>query len=456
MDDTKETNTSYKLEITTSDPLIRSIGDEVGFTEADFKRLDMFWDAAFNNSWLYLSSEIIHEHFGYSCTKSSAAEFYKRMEKAYTKGTQYKEVTKDDPVVLYYKELYSKSNPDKKQDARGGNLKKYYLITGAAYKKMCMRANTTQGDASCDYYIKVEELAKRALMTLLSQKDAALSQKDNLLEENQQRIAKLEKRQVRLNSFVRNIKRLESNQVFYLATTANYAPHHLYEYGGVANLADMKARFQTYNTGRAEGDLIYAVKVYRCHSYTCLEKLTGTVLAQFKDKKDGQKEMVRLKYDHLLGVMGIIIDGCDQAIDHVNRMCQQFLNEIIDTDGDVPPPVDLDALIAADGGAPVKVKRSPPRPDVSKMTNEQVFTLLEEILNTCVQRDLEIPDYLFREHKNLTPVTVAWNLITPYMRLYRGFSMTQWKEKVKLWLKKEKPSAITLTGPKDLLMLTAA
>jgi hypothetical protein len=40
-----------------------------------------------------------------------------------------------------------------------------------------------------------------------------------MLEESKQHIAKLENKQLRLQSFVKNIKKLDKNQLFYIATT---------------------------------------------------------------------------------------------------------------------------------------------------------------------------------------------------------------------------------------------
>ena len=66
------------------------------------------------------------------------------------------------------------------------------------------------------------------------------------LEESKQQIAKLENRQLKLESFVRNIRQLEKNQIFYIATTCNYARQSRFEYGGVKEAKELKGRFAKF------------------------------------------------------------------------------------------------------------------------------------------------------------------------------------------------------------------
>lgn len=257
-----------------------------------------------------------------------------------------------------------------------------------------------------------------------------------------EKIANLEKRQVRLDTFVRNVRRMDKNQIFYLASTENYAFSHLYEYGGVATVSEIKSRISTYNTGRAEKDLMYVIKIYKCHKYSTIENLIGAILAQFKDKPNGRKEMVRLKYSHLVGVVDIVMDACDQSFEHVNEMCHQFLRDTIDTDGEMPPPLDLDEL------TDVQKKRRAPRPSVGDYDEKQLGELIEEIVNQCIQNDLNEAGYSFREHKDTRQVNVPWGLLAPHMKEYRGLTMTQWRTKFKTWLDKEKPAGLVVTGIK--------
>ena len=133
--------------------LAKYLGRELcEFTTDDEKYVDIFWDTAFNKNWLYLSDEIIIDWMGYKKTKSTISNFIKDMKNKYINNTDYKEVNKNNTLVNMYYELYPLLKVD-------GNRKKYYIITGKTLKKMLLRAGTKQGDITCDYFIKTENLA---------------------------------------------------------------------------------------------------------------------------------------------------------------------------------------------------------------------------------------------------------------------------------------------------------
>lgn len=52
-----------------------------GFNEKELVMVTMFWDAAFNKSWIYLSTEVIHNQFGYTKTNVSLSDFHKKIKK---------------------------------------------------------------------------------------------------------------------------------------------------------------------------------------------------------------------------------------------------------------------------------------------------------------------------------------------------------------------------------------
>ena len=60
--------------------------------------IDMFWDAAFNISWLYVSEEIVNEQFGYKNQKIWWKCFTKLVNK-FDYNTDYKTVNKDNNLV---------------------------------------------------------------------------------------------------------------------------------------------------------------------------------------------------------------------------------------------------------------------------------------------------------------------------------------------------------------------
>jgi phage anti-repressor protein len=123
-----------------------------GFNDNEIKMLIVFWDPFYNKSWIYVSTEIIHDTFGYTKNTSSSTTIYKKLTNQFEEGLEYKEVTKDHKLVVEYEKA------KKNKETRGGALKKYFIITGETLKSMCMMANTTKGKETRLYFIKVESL----------------------------------------------------------------------------------------------------------------------------------------------------------------------------------------------------------------------------------------------------------------------------------------------------------
>lgn len=183
-------------QVSTTDPLLSRLAREEGFTDDDFKRLELFWEPAFNNSWLYLSSEIVHEHLGHAKHDNSMANFSKKMRTLYIENEEFKEVSKDYPII----KLYLLMSGGKNFEARGGSLKKYYLITGATYKMMTMQSKTARGKESRLYYIKVENLARKMLKTINDQQRQLLELHVEKLKNAEEQVAEAREQENRLRT----------------------------------------------------------------------------------------------------------------------------------------------------------------------------------------------------------------------------------------------------------------
>lgn len=265
------------------------------------------------------------------------------------------------------------------------------------------------------------------------------------LQEKDQQIAKLETKQLKLESFVRNIKQLEKDQIFYLATTPNYARQNRFEYGGVKDAKELKTRLAPYNTGRPEGDLYYYTKIFKCNNYKQIEERVGTILQQFKDKPNSRKEMVNLRYNLLVEVVEFICDNYDREIDYINSRCQQFLTETINADTFIPEPVDLNDYLE------ITVRRGGVtrhnRIDISDWDETQIEQLIETIINKCATNTKKV-EYDFSTQKNSIAVELTWSVITPYLDLYNGLSRTDWREKFRRFFSREKPQQLKIKGIK--------
>ena len=298
----------------------------------------------------------------------------------------------------------------------------------------------------------IEEIKEnnRIVLKKLQQRELEIEEKDKLLEEEREKISRLEKRQGKLESFVRTIKNLEKNQIFYLATTKNYAINNRFEYGGVKSEIELKKRIHGYNTGRAENDLMFYTKIFKCNNYKVIEDRVGNVLCQFKDKPDSTKEMVHLRYNLLVDIIEFICDNYDKEIEYVNSRCQQFLTETIEQDGIIPEEINLDEYLSDNMQIIVRRKNKEHihKVDISDWDDEKISTTLEQIINLCATEKKNLKDYEFSKQKNSVALEITWGLLTPYLKLYEGITLMEWREKFREWFKKEKPTQLRIKGVK--------
>lgn len=322
------------------------------FNEKEIKMLKLFWDPAFNDSWIYLSSKLIHEYFGYKETKSSMSNFYKKMRECYIENINYIEVSKDHEVV----KLYQKIHPEKKvgEKYKDPASKKYYIITGETFKKMGMKANTVKGDEMCDYYIKVEKLAQMMYRVLkekelikfkneVNEKERLLLESKEAIEEKEKQLQISERKNLKLTTRIKDITVLKINGFVYISTTKQYSQNNQYKIGKTVKL---DGRMSTYQSGRAKGDEMYYVYIFESEDIDTLELLLRRLLIQFRDRKT--KDMYVLQWSLLhrymnnvcLSFRNIFIDKFNELIiDNI-----EFDNniEFDDSEESIPKPFDFE------------------------------------------------------------------------------------------------------------------
>ncbi len=392
------------------------------FTEDDEKYINIFWDAAFNKSWIYLSDEMIIDQMGYKKSKDAIFNFVREMTNKYKVNIDYKEVDKNDDLVKHYRSCLNTSQ-------KMPHNKKYHIITGSTFKKMLLRANTKKGDITCDYFIKIEALASAS--TQLFCKFA------------ERQIKELESHQLKLTSLVNDVHALEKNQVFYLATTKNYAAQNRFKYGGVSSAKTLKSRLNTYNTGRAEGDLFYYCKLFMCNKYKVIEEGIGASLYQFKDKADSQKEMLHIRYDSLVEVVDFMCNTMDENINYINSKYKTYLQQIVEGEAIIPEEIILDEDKLQISTCSKKSKKI----DLLHCDDDEINHIIEEIINKFAA-DQQIK-YEFQNDKDSVSLELKWMDLDDYFIPY-NLTKTAWREKFKNWYSLVKPEKIKIKGIKLL------
>lgn len=407
-----------------------------GFTDDDEKYIQVFWDTAFNKGWIYVHKEMVVGEFGYVDAKNTMNDFYKKLEKEFERNIDYVEVDqKHELVKVFTSGLIRKSEY---KDIAYINRRKHYIITGETYKTLLQSAQTSLGKATRKYFIKVERLC--ATLTKLIFEHMRLT-----LESQTERSAVLEKRELLLKEYIHNMEPVVKNQIFYIATSTAYANQNRFKYGGCRSEHDLANRLSSYNTGRAEGDIFYYAKIYKCSSYKTIEERIHHVLGRFKDKQAGRKEMIILRYNCLINVADLITEECDRQIDYVNERCQEFLDMSIDLEPIIPEPIDLGRHVEVRLIENGNVRRTR-KVDISEWSRERIFDEIELFINKCAS-DLGM-EYDIKQHGNITPLELQWSMLSAYMKTYNGFTMTAWRELFKGWIVKSKPQLLRVKGIK--------
>ncbi len=388
-----------------------------GFTEADVEYIRIFWDVAFNKSWIYLSDEMIIERMGYKKSEHTITNFVKGMKKKYKDQVDYKEISKTNSLVVEYYKSCKLINTCK-------HNKDYYAITGETFKKMLLRAGTKQGDITCDYFIKVESMSnlitklvfKYAEKTLLMEKEAEIKQKEEQMKiELKEKDAALNRLNILNLENLSFKKKMSRDETIYIVSTKTYADQGIFKIGRTKN---MKHRSSTYNTGRPAGDKIKVLATYAVNDATLIErnihsKLSGLAL------KD-ETEIFMCPFDLLQSLVDLAIhcdeqlnDMVNKIVDTVYKLRSQAFDQTAWTSG-----LDMDVFkdeiaLTINGEVAIKIK-------VVDLSDEQKQELVDKFIQSFREQNEE-PD---------KKITVLWRSIQTQFITELGIPKSHFKPSI--------------------------
>ncbi len=398
----------------------QQLAEYFNFTENEAKLLDLFWEPAFNGSWIYLSPEMIKDNMGYK----QVSHFYKDvLYKQYTENIDYMAITKEDPLVEFYEKNREIPNEEifllKKKIHTGGKPKKYYKITGKTFKKMLMKCGTKKGDEICEYYLKIEQLAifmkeyTNELSKHLLQKQ--LEEKNRLLKESEEKESRMNAVHIELLSFK---KLIEKNESIYLVATHQYALQGIFKAGRTQR--NMKLRSSGHNNTHVKGDKVKVLREFKVNDSVAMEnyihkKLKGLLVS-------GEKEFFMCPYNLLENIIEMIINNDDEhnklvntIIDAVHALkCENFNSDIWTNGIDMNIFRDEMKLVVVGDDGKDETKATF---DMSKATDEQKKKFVEE----CV-----------KAYKNIIgDEQLCWKGFQKY--LFPLLNIPRYKFKAKIW-----------------------
>ena len=196
----------------------------------------------------------------------------------------------------------------------------------------------------------------------------------------------------------------------------------------MSSLKDVKSRLATYNTGRAEGDLYYFTKLIECHKYKHIEYCLDMLAKNFKDKINGRKEMVHMRYNSFLELIEFIVEHHDKSIEFINKNAKRFLNSTIEETPIVPEPLDLKNHIIKRSKSDIDTKIQ--KIDISGWTELQISDLLKQLINQYAAVKLG-EHYDFDQQKNTHELRLIWKEFQQYLDTYTGKNKVGWRDHIK-------------------------
>jgi len=292
------------------------LASEIGFSTEELSMLNIFWEPTFNEGWIYLSDKIIKNDMGY--TQISA--FYRdTLRKKYKENIDFKEIKSNDDLVKIYESLNGDQLLLGKKKHTGGKIKKYYAVTGETFKKLLIRCGTSKSDQICDYYLKVEQLARfmKDYISALHKHilENKLEEKDKVIQEEKDKFHRIHI----VNEEYLSYKKLkDKNETIYIVTTYNYAKQGIYKIGRTKN---MKSRNAGHNTTHVVGDKVKILKEFRVNDSQLIEKVIHKKLNGLLVK--GDAEFFMCPYDLLENLVDVIVND--------DSSHNELVNSIIDT-----------------------------------------------------------------------------------------------------------------------------
>jgi phage anti-repressor protein len=402
-------------------PTSSQMAEFVGFSDEQIDMLKLFWDPAFNGSWIYLDDDTVLTNMTNQGKANGLPRFFKHLISEYDEGEDYRKIKATDQLVQFY--LAQKMKEKKKNETRGG--KHYYAVSGECFKLLLQTSKTTAGKKLRRYFIQVEKLAhmQHSYMSALS---SHLLQQQ--IETKDEELRQANKKINRCTVFINNIQAAETDSFIYIASRPSLAEQDFNKVGSISSCTytAVSGRLQSYNTGCTEGDLFAYYYIRKVHDASGLDAYLKKMLAPCK--KNRGKEMVLMDFDSLRSIVDHVADNHFDNYEVFNDYIKSRMTTMMDKRTKLLPVVieEIDGITRL----PKKVKyKSPDDParsltliysdenkeetqviDVDGLTPEQMKTKLIEALTICVRSMNGKEEFEYESEKDSgNPVVLKWD-----------------------------------------------
>jgi len=222
------------------------------------------------------------------------------------------------------------------------------LITKNYFEKTRQKAIFLNENGIIDILLNFKSTGKKQSNIRLFKKfirNCIVTQKNDTILTLQTQLQMLQKKTLVLENFTARIKPRTKTQVFYIATSTNYAQQNRFKFGGVENENKLNGRLATYNTGRIYDDKFYFSYITKVVNYRQIEQRLKDILPIFlKDGENYKKEMVHCHYNALLKIIEFILNNYNQEIEFINDFVKQVIEDTLNSIPVIPEPIKTNLL----------------------------------------------------------------------------------------------------------------
>lgn len=400
----------------------------IGFTNREIEMLEMFWSPTFNRSSIYLSDYFIKEHLGYKNVNAFYRDVLHNM-----KDIKYTEINREHPLVI---KSFGEISPNENNIYKSS--KKYFMVDGRSFKKLCLNSSTKKGIETKNYYMKVEELAILMKDYICVYKETVMRRKEEeikndleqlrlndkayklQLQQKDEEIKRHNRFRENMTVFNQNIQHKSKIEYLYIATTRHYANTNRFKIGKTDT--SLKKRLSTYNTGRPLDDTYYFCKSFKCHNSSHLENRISSLLENFRERKN--REMYQMHYKPLEAIFDFICENYDKEIDMLNELINSLLSKYCDEAPFIPEPIEIEEvkLISFQNND----KKDKIRAD--ELTEEE-FCILKEIVERYVESKTYKKVVIFKDNDKTLIKQIDWKDIKDSMD--KKMTTLDWRKKLK-------------------------
>ena len=251
---------------------------------------------------------------------------------------------------------------------------------------------------------KLQEQLADAMQKLELEKQK-IKQKDKELEDAKSKLrsetSKLKEQLKKTLDFNQATKKVEPSEYIYIATTSQDQQTNKFKVGGCQSFELVKSRLPQYNTGKSDSNNHFFVYLKKTISYRSVEHAISGMLIGFLENKS--KELYLIHFDWLVKCLDAVIDGSTEVLLYVNENRQKILEDTINLQPTISPPIQLEQIKIAyirAGDEPKEVQI-----EANKLDDETIESIREAIESYQSENNIVVRSK-FEEHLKSTSPNV--------------------------------------------------